>query len=131
MGEKIRVSCWYFTHPHGDHYAGIFKFLKEKKDNYVVERILSNFHAPEVYSGYATGIKVDLPIFITENYPDCVEIKMHTGQQVQVANVKLGAYFCQEAHVDPETMAMDTRDSNDASLIVGFSRIDGKVQKLD
>ena len=95
--EKVSVAAWFMTHSHDDHIDGFRMLLEKHGDKYVLERVLCNMPSAEI----CPKENMDPPIrelarLIYEKYPDCKEIKLHTGERIQLADVTLDVLYTHE-----------------------------------
>ena len=123
MTEKVRISAWYLTHYHSDHTRGLLEFLRAYGDGYTLERVMSNIPEGsiiETYTGTWEYGKLDeWKMLISQKYPECKEIKIHTGQEIQIADVTMQVIFTHEDLLT-EKARFNSLDSNDSSSIVRF-----------
>ncbi|MBQ8814056.1 MAG: hypothetical protein IJZ85_06160 [Lachnospiraceae bacterium] len=122
-GEKVRISAWYFTHFHADHFHGVMKFLKSYGDCYQVERVICNKPDYINWSLKETN-PLNLAVFFASLYPECQEIKIHTGEKVQIADVTLHVLYCHEDNTS-KTAKTSIADFNDTSTVVRVSDASG------
>lgn len=115
--EKIRVSAWYITHMHSDHVSGLRAVFEKNASKLNVERVISNMPNPasvnmknDVYFNETTNV-------ILSNYPQCQDIKVHTGDVIQLADIKLSILFAHEDLADPNGV-FPTNDFNATSTVV-------------
>ena len=118
-GERIRIACWYMTHADSDHYQGLYNFLKEYSNSYTLERFCSNIPATSAWEPLDR-----VGAYLGETYPECRELKLHTGQKFTLAGVTLQAIYTHEDDVDPETGIGRHRDNNSSSLVMRVSAKD-------
>ena len=96
MKEKVRISCWFITHPHGDHFTAFLRFLRGFHQYYDMERIMYNIESPDFKNTFTTNIK--------QWYPDIIYHRLHTGESMQMADVKIDVLFTLEDLVETDTM---------------------------
>lgn len=128
---KIRISAWYMTHYHSDHILGFYDFLSTYGDSYTLERVIANLPTDDALAwnglSWSTGIIKKWNTLINAKYPECKDIKVHTGQEIQIADVTLTVLY---THEDLLTDAgkFNSTDSNDMSTVI---RVDnGKMSML-
>lgn len=125
--EKIRISCWYLTHCHDDHYFGFSEFIKRHYDKYELERVLVNI--PSIYDPIWLPFEIEwfnenVVELINEKYPNCKHYTPHSGDIVYIADVKMQILLTHEDSVDPITGKTrivkldDTSVFNDTSTVV-------------
>ncbi len=85
-GEKIRISCWYMTHPHGDHYEVLLKVIltSQYSSLFTLERVAFNLPSADILE-----VPTTLMHQILTYYPNVKSIKLHTGMTFQIANMKV------------------------------------------
>lgn len=114
--DKIRISGWYITHCHSDHFAGFSLFIKEYSSRLNVERIFFNF--PSVYSsdsklsGHSsnyTKLISYIKTYLKDS--DITYLKLHTGEVFQLADVSFQVLFTHEDIVD--SITAETKISGD------------------
>ena len=93
-GERVTIACWFLTHAHGDHMNGFAEFLGAYHEQYDLRAVCANlpYGLIENVNGTLGGISG----VITANYPDCKEIKIHTGQKLEFAGVSMQALYTHE-----------------------------------
>ncbi len=94
MNEKVRISCWFITHPHGDHFTGFLRFMNGFHQYYEMERVMYNIE---------THGAVDMAN-LKKWYPDMVYHKVHTGESFQIADMKIDVLFTLEDLVASDSM---------------------------
>ena len=94
MNEKVRISCWFITHPHGDHFTGFIRFMNGFHQYYEMERIMFNIE------GHGA---VDLANF-KKWYPNLIYHRLHTGESLQIADMKIDVLFTLEDIVESDSM---------------------------
>lgn len=124
-GEKIRISAWYITHGHGDHANGVAAFLTNFGSNVNLERLLVNLPDKD---------KVEVSDVVVNNIGKGVssfkyaETKLHTGDVLQIADVKMEVIY---THEDLATKSAiwagdgSADSSNDASTVIKLTTSDG------
>ena len=129
-GEKVRISCWYLTHYHADHVYGFLEFLKAYNANYELERIVANLPTancggtanpfPEEVTNWAYRMLEQWNYLLKSTYPNCKEIKVHAGQQIQIADVTLDVLYTHEDLLSNKAR-FSSSDSNDTSTVIRVS----------
>lgn len=130
-GQKIRISGWFITHCHSDHLAGFCLFIKKYGPQLSLERMFNNF--PSVFSEDATlsGHKSNLSKLITytDTYlsTDVPFLKLHTGESIQLGEVKFTTLYTHEDLVDPvKATTKIAGDFNNSTTVLKIE-FDGKV----
>lgn len=129
-GEKIRISCWYFTHAHSDHFAGACRFFTKYHDELTLERLMFNFPSlteSDLFSGSA-GNRNKLFAYIKNWYGANVEtLKIHTGMKLNLADVGVEVIYTHEDIVDAElAKSLVVSDYNDTSAVIRVT-FDGRT----
>ena len=106
-GEKIRISCWYLTHCHDDHQMGFSEFIKRHHEKYELERVLVNVPPEDdpvwLWPVCINNFNERVVKLINEKYPHCKHYTPHSGDIVQIADVKMQIMLTFEDMVDPIT----------------------------
>lgn len=121
-GQKIRISCWFISHRHGDHYNGFTRFLTKYYDQIEIERVLYNIQDT---NGDIDRIRGMLNGF----YKDILYHKPHTGETIQLADVEFETIYTLEDQVSARTGAIASTDFNDTSTVLRIA-FDGAVMLL-
>ena len=126
-GDKVRISAWFVTHYHADHVMGFREFLKIYYANYDLERVIANIPIqdcggssnpfPTSVTNYAYGLLDGWRELIEIRYPNCKEIKVHTGQKIQIADVTLDVIYTHEDLLNMSAR-FSSSDSNDTSTCI-------------
>lgn len=121
-GEKIRIACWYFTHADSDHRAGLAKVMTSVKyqQSFALERMAFNYLNADL--GGSGGIPEMLEA-LSAAYPDCKMIKLHTGMELNLANLKMEILYTHEDYVLHNGQSRIT-DANDGSTILKLTMED-------
>ena len=120
-GEKVRIACWFLTHGHADHYGGFIEFINAYSEKYTLERICANLpDYNDILSSSASALR-SLGGTVRTLYPDCKEIKLHTGQSIQLADVTLQTLYTHEDSVNLSTGKAVLDDVNDSSTVLRVS----------
>lgn len=126
-GGKVRVSAWYVTHYHSDHTRGLLEFFKRYGDHYELERVIGNIPI-ENCGGSSNKFSVGMTNWsygrldewnnlIQTKYPNCKEIKVHSGQKIQIADVSLEVIYTHEDLLN-DNGRFNSTDSNDTSTVI-------------
>lgn len=122
-GERIRISAWFLTHYHSDHFRGVMDFLKKYGEYYQVERLISNKPDFDTIDG-GSSYTLELATLFISKYPDCKEVKLHTGEKVQIADITLHALYSHEDNTS-KTAKSSIVDFNDTTLVVRVNDTEG------
>ena len=120
--EKVSISCWYLTHTDGDHLWGFEEFIQRYQDKYDLKSICANVPFEWLKISYPKEYDMakTFSSWLCENYPNCKEIKIHTGQSIEFAGVTMRAIYTHEDRVDPISGKNDLigRSLNHASTVM-------------
>ena len=119
--EKIRVAAWYITHGHGDHANGMASFLMNNTAHIDLERVIGNFPDPDNVN---TALEVLGNIRSAIQMYGCQEVKVHTGDVIQLADVSIEILYTHE-DLATEAGIWASEDDNDASVACIFRTCDG------
>lgn len=133
-GQKVRISAWYMTHYHSDHIRGFLEFLKLYHGNYELERVIANVPISQCASkswgtmaDWCFQLIGEWNVLLKTKYPNCKELKVHSGQEVQIADVTLQVLYTHEDLLTSNGQFNST-DSNDTSTVI---RVDnGKMSMM-
>ena len=115
--EEITISAWYISHFHNDHVMGLNTVLETNPEKYVVERVICNMPNPADTCHERDGMFINTANVIRNYYPNCQEIKVHTGDVIQLADVTLTVLYTHEDFADEEGL-FPTGDFNTTSTVV-------------
>ena len=118
-GEKMRISCWFITHRHGDHFQGFNRFITKYHDQFEMERILYNIIETDDNFTRVTST-------VSRYYPDILYHKPHTGETIRLADISMDVMYTQEDLMDPKTMKYKSSDFNDSCTVLKVN-FDGKT----
>lgn len=115
-GEKVRIACWFFTHTHGDHWAGLAKVMTSAKyrNDFSLERVAANYVNAQLDQN--TGIQ-SLYSSLVSAWPECRMLKLHTGMNLQLADLNIEVLYTHEDNVRRNGVSRIT-DPNDASTVL-------------
>ena len=112
--EKITVACWLVTHAHGDHANGFPTFISKHASEYDVKSVCANIPAFETANASALKMKT-----LFTSYPDCKEVKLHTGQKLTFGDVTMQVLFTHEDTLNPAgNSSLVGGDFNGTSTVV-------------
>ena len=131
-GEKVRISGWYISHGHQDHMAGFALFVKKYHKSLTLERLFFNF--PSVNSPTSIligqrGNQTKLSNYLKSYFGAGTfkYIKIHTGQQIQLADILIDVIYTHEDIVNPDTALSEVaNDYNNSSAVIKIT-VDGKT----
>ena len=115
--EKVRVSCWFMTHNHSDHFGGFMKTIRTYPNVFFIERVVGNLLPPIVDKNSFFSVKSVLDE-IAIMYPGVKYLKMHTGMDFNIANLNIKVLCTHEDLILPTKGISFIRDSNDASTVL-------------
>lgn len=124
--EKVRISAIYITHWHGDHTAMIEKLLENHADEIIIERAMYNI----VEGCYAFKFLTDMGEGLKKNYPNIKFIKLHTGQSIQLANMRFDVLLTHEDIVNPTTAETEMTEQNSSSTVASLTLGGKKIMLL-
>lgn len=123
---KIRISCWYFTHGHNDHTDGCIRLLDQHHDQIVLERVMHGFPSYLHCGGYSVSV-YEMKQKVMRYYPDVKLLKLHTGQEMYLADVKAEVLYAHEDAARAEDLSrIFLGDFNCTSSVLKLT-IDGKI----
>ncbi len=112
--EKITVACWFVTHAHGDHADGFPTFISKHASEYDVKAVCANIPAFETANASALKMKT-----LFTAYPDCKEVKLHTGQRLTFGDVTMQVLYTHEDALNPAgNSTLVGSDFNGTSTVV-------------
>ena len=121
--EKLRISCWYISHPHGDHYSIVNKLLEKHGDMMVVERIMFNF----VNAGTTNLSISQAPRNAAIKYcKDALVMKCHPGQSIRLGGVVYDVITTHEDLVNAGKGVSTAAEVNSTSTVLRVTMPDGQ-----
>lgn len=120
-GEKIRIAAWYITHGHGDHVNGFSSFLMNQTANLSLERVIANIPSGDFVD--LTDTIISTVKSAVQKY-QCQEIKVHTGDVVQIADITMEVFYTHEDLIAANG-SWGSIESNDASVVAELTTTDG------
>ncbi len=130
--KKVRISCWFLTHPDGDHFMGFIRFMNSFHSLYKVERVMFNVdianHGPNDLTRFYG------PEGLQKWYPDVIYHRPHTGEIFRLADIEIKVMSTLEDLVKSDTMAPQyhadgkphLHDPNNTSVVLRLT-IDGRT----
>ena len=95
---KIHIAAWMLSHAHWDHFKNFYDFVNKYQKEIVLENIVYNQAVTSIIynsgnpDGYInTGKMADL-----QRITKCKIVKVHTGQTMQIRNLKIEFIYTQE-----------------------------------
>ena len=122
--DVITISAWYITHFHSDHVSGLSKVFETHSDKFDLERVICNMPDPTTVNRSDDTLFVNTKNAVLDYYPDCKDVKVHTGDVIQLADVTLTVVFCHEDLADNQGV-FPTNDFNATSTVVKVETMDG------
>ncbi len=127
--QKVKVSGWYISHGHQDHMAGFCITLKKYHGQLDIDRIFFNFPSKNSPVGvFATSSSHGKLIDYIDKYvdDDVKYIKIHTGQNFNLADIQIKVLYTHEDLVNPQTGASEVSNDYNNSCSVIKIVFDGK-----
>lgn len=122
--ETITISAWFITHAHPDHVQGFARALREHPNKYKVERLICNLPNPtSLYEGQG-NIVCHASDTIAELCPESQEIKVHTGDVIQIADVTITILYTHE-DLSNEEGKFGSKDFNSTSIVAMMETSNG------
>ncbi len=123
-GQKVKIAMWYFTHAHGDHVRMASDILNQYYNELELVSVAHNFTSyQEVGSGYDANT-FTLKDTINRRYPDVLFHKLHTGEVLNMAGVKIEVVYTHE-DATSASGSSEIGDYNSASTVLKIT-MDGK-----
>ena len=124
--ETIVISCWFITHPHGDHYALVSSLLETYHDKLDLQRVMFNFpnRAEVETDGKSFGID-ESARSVLKYYPNARFFKCHTGQSIRLGSVVADVMITHEDAVDTATGKTTMPEGNSMTTVIRFTFADG------
>ena len=121
--EKIIVRAWFFTHGDKEHTGALAYFLDNYENDIVIEAIVANDPADEVYE--ALGVKAGALAYssIDGLFGGCEFIKAHTGYKFSFAGVEINILYTHEDANELQTTSFDSRTSMVFDAIIGDTKL--------
>ncbi len=127
---KVKIAAWYNTHGHGDHYQGFGLLIQKYHDYLSLERIIANI--PSLNSPNSTvrgnnGGIMKMFGYIKQYFGEVDIIRPHTGQIIQLADVKIEIMYTHEDLVDATTGETKLDNNYNEASMVSKIHFDGKT----
>ena len=123
--EKIVVSCWFITHPHGDHHALVSSLIETYHEKLDLQRVMFNFPNSEEVNGKNMGIDDKARGPVSSYFPNAMFLKCHTGQSIRIGSVLADVMITQEDVVDVTTGRSTMAEGNSMTTVIRFTFADG------
>ncbi len=124
--KKIHIAGWFITHGHDDHVAQFMNYLNYYTYDSVVDKVYINLISPDHRDGVdwmETSKSYSLLTIKTlQNHPEIDTVRVHTGQEFYIDNVKVNI-LCSHEDVFPN----DNSNFNDSSVVFMLSAEDTKI----
>ena len=115
--EVITISAWFITHVHNDHVSGLCRAIQMNPEQYQLERVICNAPEPAfVHNAQENMYQITANILQTD-YPNCQEIKIHTGDVIRIADLTLTVVYTHEDFVNQDGF-FDCGDFNATSTVM-------------
>lgn len=122
-GGVIKVSAWYITHFDSDHSTGFSAALSANPERYDLQRLVCNLPDLTVTSK-TTYDAITAPGAALKYYPNLQEIRLRTGDVLQIADVTITTFFSHADFAD-EAGKYNTTNFNSTSTISMFTSAAG------
>lgn len=119
-GGVIDISAWYITHFDSDHSTGFSTVLNANPERYNVQRLVCNLPDLEVTSKTTYDAIVMPNGAVRKNYPNLQEIRLRTGDVLQLADVTITTFFSHADFAD-EAGRYNTTNFNSTSTVSMFT----------
>ena len=127
LGEVVRISAWFISHAHDDHYEGFAAMLDRYHEQYNLERIISNFPERKVAS-----FPKKFPLVVETvraHFPDVIDYKAHTGDVITLGDVRLNVLYTHENTLNDAASTL-VEDYNDTTTVIRADVGDMRVMIL-
>lgn len=115
--EVITISAWFVTHFDSDHSCGFPTLINANPERYKVERFMGNLPDLEATSKTDATSIVLASNALTNNYPTCMDVKLRTGDVLQIADVTIETLYTHEDFAD-EAGNFRTTNFNTTSTVL-------------
>lgn len=123
-GEMINVAAWYITHYDSDHTCGYSVALKTNPERYNLQRVICNLPDLEATSKTDATAVVEPNSAVKMIYPACQDIKVRTGDVIQLADVTIRVVFTHTDFAD-DAGRFNTTNFNTTSTVAMFENSAG------
>lgn len=123
-GNVIKVAAWYITHFDSDHTCGFSAAITANPERYDLQRLVCNLPDLAVTSKTDYNAIVSPNGAVRKNYPDVQEIRLRTGDVLQLADVTITTFFSHADFAD-EAGKYNTTNFNSTSTVAMFTSAAG------
>ena len=123
-GEMINVAAWYITHYDSDHTCGYSAALKTNPERYNLQRVICNLPDLEATTKTDATAVVEPNSAVKMLYPACQDIKVRTGDVIQLADVTIRVVFTHTDFAD-DAGRFNTTNFNTTSTVAMFENSAG------
>jgi len=123
-GGVIKVAAWYITHFDSDHTCGFSAAIAANPGRYDLQRLVCNLPDLTVTSKTDYNAIVSPNGAVRNNYPNVQEIRLRTGDVLQLADVTITTYFSHADFAD-EAGKYNTTNFNSTSIVAMFTSAAG------
>lgn len=116
----INVAAWYITHFDSDHTTGFSTAINANPERYNLQRLVCNLPDLAVTSKTTYDGIVMPNGAVRKNYPNAQEIRLRTGDVLQLADVTITTYFSHADFAD-EAGKYNTTNFNSTSTVAMFT----------
>lgn len=116
----IRVAAWYITHFDSDHTCGFSAAITANPERYDLERLVCNLPDLTVTSKTTFDAVVMPNGAVRKHYPNLQEIRLRTGDVLQLADVTITTFFSHADFAD-EAGKYNTTNFNSTSTVAMFT----------
>lgn len=116
----INVSAWYITHFDSDHTCGFSAVINANPERYNLERLVCNLPDLEVTSKTDYNAIVSPNGAVKKNFPNVQEIRLRTGDVLQLADITITTFFSHADFADAAGL-YNTTNFNSTSTIAMFT----------
>ena len=120
----VKISAWFITHFDSDHTGGFSAVINANPERYDLQRVICNLPDLEVTSKSDYTAIVSANGAVKKNYPNVREIKLRTGDVLQLADITANVLY---THTDFADAAgrFNTTNFNTTSTVVMFTTSSG------
>lgn len=123
-GGVIKVAAWYITHFDSDHTCGFSAAITANPERYDLQRLVCNLPDLAVTSKTDYNAIVSPNGAVRKNYPNAQEIRLRTGDVLQLADVTITTFFSHADFAD-EAGKYNTTNFNSTSIVAMFTNAAG------
>lgn len=123
-GGVIKVAAWYITHFDSDHTCGFSAAITANPERYDLQRLVCNLPDLVVTSKTDYNAIVSPNGAVRKHYPNAQEIRLRTGDVLQLADVTITVFFSHADFAD-EAGKYNTTNFNSTSTVAMFTTLAG------